>query len=100
MAVGPVRINSAIDPRQLYGTINSGKEAQISFTGQLEKAMQKVDQLQTGRDDMVQGMVTGEVGEVHDVMIAAEEAQLSFELMLEVRNKLLEAYNEIMSLQI
>ena len=52
------------------------------------------------RDQMVEGAVTGQVGEVHDVMIAAEEAQLTFELMLEVRNKLLEGYTEIMRMQV
>ena len=44
--------------------------------------------------------VSGRVTEVHDVMIAAEEAQLAFELLLEVRNKLLESYQEIMRMQV
>lgn len=100
MAVGPVRLNNAIDPGKLYGSAGSKPQPETSFTGQLEKAMQKVDGMQTGRDEMVKGMVAGEVTEVHDVMIAAEEAKLSFDLMLEVRNKLLEAYKEIMSLQV
>ena len=45
-------------------------------------------------------MVTGEVTEVHDVMIAAKESQLAFELLVEVRNKLLESYQEIMRMQV
>jgi len=45
-------------------------------------------------------MVTGQVTEVHDVMIAAKEAQMAFELLLEVRNKLLESYQEIMRMQV
>ena len=36
----------------------------------------------------------------HDVMIAAKESQLAFELLLEVRNKLLESYQEIMRMQV
>ena len=45
-------------------------------------------------------MVRGDRVEVHDVMVAAEEAQLAFELLLEVRNKLLEGYQEIMRMQV
>ncbi len=63
-------------------------------------AIQEVDQLQTRRDDMVQEMVKGERVEVHEIMTAAEEAQLAFELMLEVRNKLLEMYQDITRMQV
>jgi flagellar hook-basal body complex protein FliE len=49
---------------------------------------------------MVQQMAAGAATEAHDVMIAAEEAQLAFELLLEVRNRLLESYQEIMKMQI
>jgi flagellar hook-basal body complex protein FliE len=45
-------------------------------------------------------MVAGTVTDAHDVMVATEEAQLAFELMLEVRNRLLESYQEIMRLQV
>ena len=50
-------------------------------------------------DEMVAGMISGQVTEVHDVMAAAEEAQLAFELLLEVRNRLLESYQQIMKMQ-
>ncbi len=101
MSVGPIRLNGVVDPRQAYGAGQTAARPQgTSFSSQLEKALQQVDRLQDSRDEMVAGAVTGQVSEVHDVMVAAEEAQLSFELMLEVRNRLLESYNEIMSLQI
>jgi flagellar hook-basal body complex protein FliE len=99
MSVGPVRSLGAVDPLRTYGqqaVTNPGD----SFAQQLESAAQEVDRLQHARDDKIEGMVTGEVTEVHDVMVAAQEAQLAFELMLEVRNKLLEAYQEIMRMQV
>jgi flagellar hook-basal body complex protein FliE len=71
-----------------------------SFAQQLQNAVQNVEQAQVERDMSVEDMVSGEVIEAHDVMIAAEEAQLTFELMLEVRNKLLESYNQIMQMQV
>ena len=78
----------------------AGTPVRPSFADQLQNALAEVDRLQTNREDMVEGMVTGEVTEVHDVMIAAKEAQLAFELLLEVRNKLLESYQEIMRMQV
>jgi flagellar hook-basal body complex protein FliE len=99
MAIDGVRGLGSLDPRAIYG--EQGKVApRSSFGEQLSRAIQEVDQLQTRRDTMVEGMVRGEKIEVHEIMTAAEEAQLAFELMLEVRNKLLESYQEIMRMQV
>ena len=45
-------------------------------------------------------MLSGENVPLHQVMIATEEASVSFQLMVEVRNKLLEAYQELMRMQV
>ncbi len=88
----------SIDPRSVYGQ-NSNQPA-TGFAEQLKQAVREVDNLQTSRDETIENMVKGEITEVHDVMTAAEEAQLAFELLLEVRNKLLESYQEIMRMQV
>lgn len=99
MAINGVRALGSLDPRAIYGEM--GKiTPRVSFGEQLQNAISEVDQLQSQRDDMVQEMVRGERIEVHEIMTAAEEAQLAFELMLEVRNKLLESYQEIMRMQV
>jgi len=100
MAIGGIKSLGSIDPRAIYGVENTPGTTQTSFADQLKNALSEVDQLQTNREQMVEGMVTGQATEVHDVMIAAKEAQLAFELLLEVRNKLLESYQEIMRLQV
>ena len=100
MAIGGIKSLGSIDPRAVYGVEKAGTPVKPSFADQLQNALAEVDRLQTHREDMVEGMVTGEVTEVHDVMIAAKEAQLAFELLLEVRNKLLESYQEIMRMQV
>lgn len=99
MTVGGVRALGSIDPRTAYVGPN-GPPARASFGEQLQGALRAVDGLQTQRDELVREMVRGEPIEVHDVMTAAQEAQLAFELMLEVRNKLLESYQEIMRMHI
>ncbi len=100
MAIGRIGLGGITDPRLAYGQVPSAPAGGSSFVDHLRNAVEKVDQGQVRRDDAVESMVSGQVGEVHDVMIAAEEAQLSFELMLEVRNKLLESYQQIMQMQV
>jgi flagellar hook-basal body complex protein FliE len=100
MAIGGIKSLGSIDPRAVYGTGGAGPAPKADFANQLQQALQEVNDLQTTREEMVEDMVTGQVGEVHDVMIAAKESQLAFELLLEVRNKLLESYQEIMRMQV
>ena len=100
MSVGSIKALGSIDPRTAYGVGGPAGMPQQSFANQLQQAIQEVDGLQRNREEMVDGMVSGEVSEVHDVMIAAKESQMAFELLLEVRNKLLESYQEIMRLQV
>ncbi len=100
MAIGRIGMGGLPNLQQAYGGKSVGQAGGPSFMNHLQQAMGKVDQAQTNRDNVVEAMVTGEVGEVHDVMIAAEEAQLSLEMMIEVRNKLMEGYNSIMQMQV
>ena len=100
MAIDGIRLGGVADPRRLYGGGGVQGTQNGGFAQHLQQAMGNVDAAQANRDQMVEGMVTGQVGEVHDVMIAAEEAQLSLELMIEVRNKLLEGYQSIMAMQV
>ncbi len=99
MAIGGIRSLGSIDPRQAYaGQKNPAGGA--GFGEALQNAIREVDGLQAQRDLKVEQMVRGERIEVHEIMTAAEEAQLAFDLMLEVRNKLLESYQEVMRMQV
>ncbi|HSV34283.1 MAG TPA: flagellar hook-basal body complex protein FliE [Ramlibacter sp.] len=55
--------------------------------------------LVTGQTDL-QRLATGDVENLHQLMIKMEESRLSFQLMLQVRNRLLEAYQDVMKMQI
>lgn len=99
MSVEGIRALGSVDPRRIYQSLDQTPEKQ-SFANTLRTAVGEVAELQTQRDEMVKGMIAGEVTEVHDVMVAAEEAQLAFELLLEVRNRLLESYQEVMRMQV
>jgi flagellar hook-basal body complex protein FliE len=100
MSIGSIKSLGSVDPRAVYGTSSATPSVKASFADQLKNAVADVNDLQTRREDMVEQMVTGQATEVHDVMIAAKESQLAFELLLEIRNKLLESYQEIMRMQV
>jgi flagellar hook-basal body complex protein FliE len=70
------------------------------FQETLKAALQDVNQTQLNSGDLVQRMVSGEEVDLHDVMMSAEEASVAFEMLMEIRNKLLEAYQEIQRMQV
>ena len=101
MALDTIKALGSIDPRAAYGSLPSTTgAAPTGFPDQLMRALEKVDSLQSASNNLIDGMVAGKATEAHDVMIAARESQLAFEMLLEVRNKLLEAYQEIMRVQV
>lgn len=71
-----------------------------SFVDVLKESIEKVNMLQSEADAAIEGMVKGETKNVHETMIAIEKANISFNMMIQVRNKLLSAYEEIMRTQV
>ena len=59
----------------------------------------KVNDLQNQSDKAVQNLASGENKNLHEVMISMEKASISFQFMSQVRNKAVEAYQEIMRMQ-
>jgi len=65
------------------------------FDGFLGDAIGEVNDLQKDTQDKVRGMMLGEGVELHDVMIAANKSDMAFSLLLEVRNKLVDAWDKL-----
>lgn len=76
------------------------KDTNSSFGQTLNQAMKDVNALQGEASKAVQRMVSGEETDIHNVMVAVEKAKTSFELLMEIRNKTIEAYREIMRMQV
>ncbi|SCL83164.1 flagellar hook-basal body complex protein FliE [Sporanaerobacter sp. PP17-6a] len=72
----------------------------ISFGDYLKDALDKVNDLQVQSEEYKKLSATGELDNLHDVSIAAEKAGTALDLLLSVRNKVVEAYKEIMRIQI
>lgn len=79
--------------------VSSPKEASGDFGSMLKDAIQQVNKTQVDSEQMSNKLMTGQVQDVHEVMLAAQKASLSLNLTVEVRNKVIESYQEIMRMQ-
>lgn len=77
-----------------------GQGSGTGFADTLAGAVQRVDAAQKNADTQVEAFVAGEQESVHEVTIAMNEAELHFQLMTEVRNRMLETYQELMRMQV
>lgn len=90
LRIDPTGATGAVTPQDQKGEV---KDA--SFGDQLRELLYSVNDMQASSDEKVSEVITGESEDLHNAMIALEEANVSFQLMLEIRNKMLEAYQEI-----
>lgn len=76
------------------------KDVDNSFGNMLSDAINGVDSTMKASETNMQDYISGKTENVHDVMISMQRAQLSFQLMTEIRNKVIDTYNEISRMQI
>lgn len=82
------------------GTSVEAHKSIEGFGKALTEAIGSLDKLQQEADASGLQLASGEPVELHEVMLAQERASLSFELAVQVRNKLVEAYQDIMRMQV
>ncbi|HPC02728.1 MAG TPA: flagellar hook-basal body complex protein FliE [Syntrophales bacterium] len=78
----------------------SGKKEEGQFQNVLKGMIQEIGKLQDDADKAIETVQFQNTGSIHEAMIALEKADVSFKVMMQVRNKILEAYQEIMRMQI
>jgi flagellar hook-basal body complex protein FliE len=71
-----------------------------SFSNVLENAVSEINQKMQAADTAKTSLLTGETSNVHQAMIAVQESNVAFSLMVEVRNKLVDSYQELMRMQV
>jgi flagellar hook-basal body complex protein FliE len=93
-----------IDRSQVLQYVRSAEPAQAassgttSFTGALKSALDQVQQTQATAEAVTSGYETGQVTDIAQVMLARQQSSVAFEATLQVRNKLMSAYQDIMKL--
>lgn len=75
-------------------------EAQKSFASVLKQSIEKVNEAQIESDVLTQKLANGENVDLHQVMIASQKASITLSATMEIRNKVIEAYQEVMRMQV
>lgn len=87
----------------IANNIGTAQNAELSpepnFGGVLNSAIQEVNDLQSSAEQQVTGLLAGNGTDIHSAALSVERASLAFDLMLQVRNKVVSAYQEIERLQ-
>jgi len=71
-----------------------------SFGKMLTDTLDHVSRLQHESNENIQNLVTGKHTNIHQTMIAAEKSSVAFELLMQIRNKTIEAYEKIMPMPV
>jgi len=85
--------------KAVSGASNGDNESSFGATMKaVEKSISKVDQLQASSDESIKDLLSGKSEDITSVVSAVAKADISFKLLLGVRNKLIEAYKETMNM--
>jgi flagellar hook-basal body complex protein FliE len=79
---------------------NTAIKGKVSFADVLKNKVQEINELQLDADNAISKVELENSGSIHEAMIALEKASISFRTMMQVRNKILEAYQEVMRMQV
>lgn len=79
---------------------NEPGQSKISFGTVLKNSIQEITRLQAKADQAIAKVELENSGSIHEAMIALEKADISFRAMMQVRNKIIEAYQEVMRMQV
>ena len=83
------------------GTIGVDRPQEDSeFLGLVQGFLGDVNHLQAQSGNALKAFVAGEITDLHQVMVAGQEAGVALDLMIEIRNRVMEAYQEIMRIQV
>ena len=81
------------------GSSAAGAQEGLAFGDLLKQALQEVNQASAQADNEARNLMTGESADMHTAMLAVQKADLSFQMMMAVRSKLIDAYREVMRMQ-
>ncbi len=91
---------SKVGTSQTARPVTGARKTVEEFKEMFYDAIDNVSDLQRNADDLMTKLAIGETQDLHQVMIAVEEVNLALQLTLQIRNKMLEAYQEIMRMQV
>jgi len=100
MAISPVSIMQPVTPTMTQTTGTNNIKTDASFSTMLKDAINQVNETQATSDVYTNKLVNGQDVELHDVMIASQKANVTLNTALSIRNKAVEAYQEVMRMSV
>ncbi|SDF64249.1 flagellar hook-basal body complex protein FliE [Massilia sp. PDC64] len=100
MSVDPVSLSAILPAAEKLPSLAPAQQAAPGFATWLTDGINAVNGTLVKADSEVRQVALGTGPSLHDVMIHLEEARLSFQLLAQVRNRLLDAYQEVMRMQV
>jgi flagellar hook-basal body complex protein FliE len=94
------RVAREMTTQGLSAPAGDAKQAATTFSDILRKSVEEVNLHQHQADHAIKELVAGRTKNIHETMLAVERADTSLKLMMQVRNKVLDAYREIMRMQV
>jgi flagellar hook-basal body complex protein FliE len=92
--IKPFELKNAPDVNQ------TGVNGETSFSDMLVKSLEEVNKLQGDANVAIQKLATGKSQSIHETMLAVEKAEIAFKTMNQIRLKVIEAYKEVMKMQV
>ncbi len=98
--VGNLQSPSAVSLQRENGKLSTPGEAQGQFASSLKNAIDTLNNYQVESDKKTQALANGEIDDLHDVMITAQKASITLNTAVEMQRKAIDAYNEVMRMQV
>lgn len=101
-----MRINGFVPDTSIFDNMNNDvtatadKTQSKTFFDTLKDKIDEVNEMQVNAENSTESLVKGEDVDVHQVMLTTEEAKMSLEMAIQVRNKIIDAYQELTKMQI
>ena len=99
MTIPPIAPVGALPVPQGIAPLAPSATHGVDFGGMVAHGLQQLQDLQSTSDNLAVKAATGDLTDIHDYMIASNEASVATELTVAVRNKAVEAFTEIMRMQ-
>lgn len=104
MAINEIgSVGSLAPTRSLFETLDKQDQAgsvTIPFSDYLKQALDSTNDLLVNSEKLADDFAAGKTDNIHEVTLAAEKADIALQFTLQIRNKIMDAYSEIMRMQI
>ena len=100
LAENNLKANETLNKLHIVKEQDNHSVENISFKDIVNNELEKLNNQRLQADKLTEDFISGSVNDLHTVLIATDEARLSLELAVQVRNKLVEAYKEINNMQL